>query len=137
MVSENVLNTRCLRCRSAHCTAAATAVNFRDHKPSPNTVSNGCLTLLPLPPPSIFVMMSSMGQAILGRETVSRALLVAGANADATDHNSFSPLYLAAQNGHTQVVLDLLAGGADPEFKTTRVSPALNVLCHLCSKNVV
>lgn len=78
-----------------------------------------------------------MGQALLGRVTVSRALLLAGASADATDHNSFSPLYLAAQNGHTQVVLDLLAGGADPEIKTTRVSPHVELSYHLHSKNVV
>lgn len=51
-----------------------------------------------------------------------RTLLLAGAIADATDKNTFSPLYLAAQNGHTQVVLDLLAAGADPAIKTTRVS---------------
>lgn len=53
---------------------------------------------------------------------VSRALLMARADANAKDHNSFSPLYLAAQNGHTQVVLDLMAAGADPNIKTSRVS---------------
>lgn len=52
---------------------------------------------------------------------VSRALLLAGADANATDHNSFSPLYLASQNGHTQLVLDLLAAGADASVKTSRV----------------
>ena len=53
---------------------------------------------------------------------MSRALLVAGADANCTDHNSFSPLYLASQNGHTQLVLDLLAAGADAGIKTNRVS---------------
>lgn len=53
---------------------------------------------------------------------VSRALLLAGADANVTDHNSFSPLYLASQNGHTQLVLDLLAAGADANVKTSRVS---------------
>lgn len=72
---------------------------------------------------SIFLFFS-FEQALLGRVEVARALLVAGAAADATDHNSFSPLYLAAQNGQTQVVLDLLAAGADAEIKTSRVSTA-------------
>lgn len=53
---------------------------------------------------------------------VCRALLLAGADADATDNNSFSPLYLAAQNGHTQVVLDLLAAGADIGIRTSKAS---------------
>lgn len=60
-------------------------------------------------------------QALLGRVEVSRALLTAGADANTTDHNSFSPLYLASQNGHTQLVLDLLAAGADAGIKTSKV----------------
>lgn len=59
---------------------------------------------------------------------MSRALLVAGADANCTDHNSFSPLYLASQNGHTQLVLDLLAAGADAGIKTNRVSKAASCL---------
>ncbi|CAM9963398.1 unnamed protein product, partial [Sphacelaria rigidula] len=51
---------------------------------------------------------------------MTRVLLSAGANADVADRNTFSPLYLAAQNGHTQVVLDLLLAGADASMTTTR-----------------
>ena len=66
-------------------------------------------------------ILLKFSQALLGRVGVCRALLMARADPNATDHNSFSPLYLAAQNGHTQVVLDLLASGADASIKTTRV----------------
>ncbi|CAM9550754.1 unnamed protein product, partial [Hapterophycus canaliculatus] len=62
-----------------------------------------------------------------GRVEVSRALLLAGADANATDHNSFSPLYLASQNGHTQLVLDLIAAGADASVKTNRGFTAMHV----------
>lgn len=65
---------------------------------------------------------------MLGRVDVSRALLVAGADANSIDHNSFSPLYLASQNGHAQLVLDLLSAGADAGIKTSRVSYPLEAL---------
>lgn len=66
---------------------------------------------------------------MLGRVDVARALLVAGADANSIDHNSFSPLYLASQNGHAQLVLDLLSAGADARIKTSRVSLFLLCLC--------
>lgn len=61
-------------------------------------------------------------QALHRHVEVARTLLLAGANADVTDKSTFSPLYLAAQNGHRQVVLDLLVAGADASSTTTRVS---------------
>lgn len=77
---------------------------------------------VPRPPPSSSPRIPSIHvQALLGRVEASRALLLAGADPNAIDHSSFSPLYLASQNGHTQLVLDLLAAGADTSVKTSRV----------------
>ena len=47
-----------------------------------------------------------------------RALLDAGAGKDLADNDGWTPLHIAAQNGHDTVVRALLDAGADKDLAT-------------------
>lgn len=55
---------------------------------------------------------------LAGQEAVARALLGAGAKADAQSAAGFTPLYMAAQENHAGCVKMLLAAGASQTLAT-------------------
>lgn len=61
---------------------------------------------------------------LAGQEAVARALLGAGAKADAQSAAGFTPLYMAAQENHAGCVKMLLAAGASQTLAT-------EVMCHV------
>lgn len=55
---------------------------------------------------------------LAGQEAVAKALLAAGAKADAQSAAGFTPLYMAAQENHAGCVKMLLAAGASQTLAT-------------------
>lgn len=66
--------------------------------------------------------------AISGRLAICNAMLEAGANVNAVNGNGETPLLLAMQNRHEEVIDSLLQHGADPTIASTRGGTPLIVL---------
>ena len=66
-----------------------------------------------------------MYAANAGNDEAVRALLARGADANAKDKQSSTPLMFAAQGGYTQMVRMLLEAGADPNVRGTHGLTAL------------
>ncbi len=56
-----------------------------------------------------------------------RELLARGAAVNTADNDGATPLYIASQKGHLEVVRELLARGANPGLATNRGSTALSI----------
>jgi ankyrin repeat protein len=65
------------------------------------------------------------GAASYGHSEAVKALLDAGADAEAKDANGYFALFIAAQKGHSDVVKIMLDAGADVEVKDSEGHTAL------------
>lgn len=65
--------------------------------------------------------------AIHGHESVTRVLIMAGADVGSLDSDRRSPLHLAVRAGHEQLVCSLLLGGANPSTKDKKGNAPLHI----------
>ena len=53
--------------------------------------------------------------SLAGQDSIVEKLIEAGANPNLQAHGGFTPLYMAAQEGHADIVKQLLAAKANQE----------------------